>query len=272
MLIDWFTVGAQVVNFIILIWLLKRFLYRPILTAIDTREQRIAAELADAATKQLQATQERTTFENKRQALDHQCAALLEQATQQAKAERERLMQEARESAAALRATQAKALQHDQQNLNAALARLAENEIFDIVRKTLSELAATDLEERIGAVFTRRLRELDAGSRMTLAAAIKSSADPVLVRSGFELPAREQATIRNALNEVFAAEVRVRFEAAPAVICGIELTVNGQQLGWSIAEYLQGLEHALDALLDSQASQFATARGSTPQGVSVATT
>ena len=75
MLIDWFTVGAQVVNFIILIWLLKRFLYRPILTAIDTREQRIAAELADAATKQLQATQERTTFENKRQALDQQYLA-----------------------------------------------------------------------------------------------------------------------------------------------------------------------------------------------------
>jgi F-type H+-transporting ATPase subunit b len=271
MLIDWFTVGAQVLNFIILVWLLKHFLYRPILTAIDTREKRIAAELADAAAKQLEATQERTKFESKRQAFDLQCAGLLEQATQQAKAERERLMQEAREAAAALRATQATALQHDQQNLNAALARLAENEVFDIVRKTFSELAAADLEERIGEVFTRRLRELDASSKTTLASAIKSSADPVLVRSGFELPAREQATIHNALNEAFAAEVRVRFEAAPAVICGIELTVNGQKLGWSIAEYLQGLEHALDVLLDSQAPQFATLHGSGPQDASVAT-
>ena len=42
MLIDWFTVGAQVLNFLILVWLLKRFLYRPILHAIDAREQRIA--------------------------------------------------------------------------------------------------------------------------------------------------------------------------------------------------------------------------------------
>ena len=48
MLIDWFTVGAQALNFLILVWLMKRFLYKPILRAIDEREKRIASELADA--------------------------------------------------------------------------------------------------------------------------------------------------------------------------------------------------------------------------------
>ncbi len=48
MLIDWFTVGAQALNFLILVWLMKRFLYKPILNAIDAREKKIAAELADA--------------------------------------------------------------------------------------------------------------------------------------------------------------------------------------------------------------------------------
>ena len=38
MLIDWFTVGAQALNFVILVWLLKHFLYKPILNAIDVRE------------------------------------------------------------------------------------------------------------------------------------------------------------------------------------------------------------------------------------------
>ena len=52
MLIDWFTIGAQVLNFLILVWLLKRFLYKPILHAIDAREKRIAKELADADAKQ----------------------------------------------------------------------------------------------------------------------------------------------------------------------------------------------------------------------------
>ena len=55
MLIDWFTVIAQVVNFLILVWLLKRFLYRPILDAIDDREQRIATKIASAEAKEHEA-------------------------------------------------------------------------------------------------------------------------------------------------------------------------------------------------------------------------
>ena len=45
MLIDWFTVGAQALNFLILIWLLKRFLYRPVLAAIEARGDLLLARL-----------------------------------------------------------------------------------------------------------------------------------------------------------------------------------------------------------------------------------
>ncbi|MEI8631780.1 hypothetical protein P4S72_06080 [Vibrio sp. PP-XX7] len=65
MLIDWFTVIAQVINFLILVWLLKRFLYRPILDAIDAREKRIADELADADEKRDEAVQQREEFHQK---------------------------------------------------------------------------------------------------------------------------------------------------------------------------------------------------------------
>jgi F-type H+-transporting ATPase subunit b len=54
-LIDWFTVGAQLLNFIILVWLMKRFLYQPVLDAIAAREQKIAAQLADVAAAKAQA-------------------------------------------------------------------------------------------------------------------------------------------------------------------------------------------------------------------------
>ena len=65
MLIDWFTVGAQVVNFLILVWLLKRFLYRPILDAIDAREKRIARVLADTDAKKAAAQKEPSSDKDK---------------------------------------------------------------------------------------------------------------------------------------------------------------------------------------------------------------
>ena len=72
MLIDWFTVAAQALNFLILVWLMKRFLYKPILKAIDTREKLIATELADAAAKKVEAQKEHAEFDQKNQQFDQQ--------------------------------------------------------------------------------------------------------------------------------------------------------------------------------------------------------
>ncbi len=65
MLIDWFTVGAQLLNFLILVWLMKRFLYKPVLDAIDAREKLIATELADAAAKKTKRKKSATIFSTK---------------------------------------------------------------------------------------------------------------------------------------------------------------------------------------------------------------
>src|SRR5450432_4766439 len=102
MLIDWFTVGAQAINFIILVWLLKRFLYKPSLDAVDAREKRVAAELADADAKRAEAKKERDEFQRKNEEFDRQRAELLSKASAEAKAERERLLGEARRAADAL--------------------------------------------------------------------------------------------------------------------------------------------------------------------------
>src|SRR5271167_451595 len=118
MLIDWFTVCAQAINFLILVWLLKHFLYKPILNAIDVREKRIAAELADAAAKKAEAEKERDEFQHKNEEFDKQRASLLAKATDEAKAERQRLLDEARKAADALTSKRMETLQSDARNLN----------------------------------------------------------------------------------------------------------------------------------------------------------
>src|ERR1700722_10010071 len=113
MLIDWFTVGAQALNFIILVWLLKRFLYKPILDAVDAREMRIAAELADANAKETEAQKQRDEVRHKNDEFDRQRAGLLSEARGEAKAERQRLVDEARRAADALAEKRQEALRND---------------------------------------------------------------------------------------------------------------------------------------------------------------
>lgn len=252
MLIDWFTVGAQALNFLVLVWLLKRFLYQPILDAIDARERRIARELADADAKKAQAQEERDTFQHKNEAFEQQRAALLGKATDEAKAERERLLDAARQAADALSARRQETLRNEARNLSKAIGQRTRQEVFAIARKALADLATTSLEERIGEVFTRRLRELDAKAKAGLGAALKSASSPGIVRSAFELPADQRAAIQNALNETFSAEIHLRFDTAPELVSGIELATDGQKVGWNIADYLVSLEQGVGELLNEK--------------------
>ena len=249
MLIDWFTVGAQALNFIILVWLLKRFLYKPILNAVDAREKRIAAQLADADAKKAEAQKERDEFQHKNQEFDQQRAALLSKATDEANAERQRLLEDARKAADALSAKRQQALRRDADNLNQAIRRRTQQEVFAIARKALMDLATTSLEERIGEVFTRRLRTINGKAKEGLAEVLKTASEPALVRTAFDLPATQRAAIQNALNETFSAEIHVRFETAPDLVSGVELTTNGQKIAWSIADYLASLETGVGELL-----------------------
>src|SRR5580658_3436000 len=249
MLIDWFTVGAQALNFLILAWLLKRFLYKPVLAAIDAREKGIAAELADADAKKAEAQKERDEFQHKNEEFDQQRAALLSKATDEAKAEKARLLDEARKAADALSAKRQETLLQDAQSLNQAIARRTRDEVFAIARKALTDLATVSLEERVAEVFSRRLRELNGSAKDSLAGALKTASDPAVVRSTFDLPAEQRAAVQNALNETFSAEVRIRFETSPDLVSGIELTTNDQKVGWSIGEYLTSMENGVGELL-----------------------
>jgi F-type H+-transporting ATPase subunit b len=260
MFIDWFTVGAQVLNFVILVWLLKRFLYRPILNAVDARETRIAGELADADSKRAEAQKERDEFQRKNEVFDQQRTALVGKATREANAERSRLLEEARQAADTLSAKRQEALANDARNLNQAVALRVQREVFAIARKALTDLATTSLEERMSDVFIRRLREMDGKAKAGLAQALKTRSAPALVRSAFDLPVEQRAAIQAALSETVSAESEVRFETVPDLVSGIELIVNGRKIAWSIGDYLASLENGVGELLKEKDEPEADAK------------
>jgi F-type H+-transporting ATPase subunit b len=143
------------------------------------------------------------------------------------------------------------ALRNDAHHLNQAITRRTQQEVFAIARKTLTDLATTSLEERMGEVFTRRLREMDGQTKKGLANALRTASAPAIVRSAFDMPVEQRATIQNALNETFSADIHVRFETAPDLVSGIELATNGHKVAWSIADYLASLEKGVGDLLDA---------------------
>jgi F-type H+-transporting ATPase subunit b len=260
-LIDWFTVAAQALNFLILVWLLKRYLYQPVLNAISAREQRIAMQLADAASKQAAATSERDEFDRKNKEFDAQRALLLAKANEEAKLEQQRLLEQARKDADALRSRLEDAMRSEQQILSGELARRTCDEVFAIARKVLADLASTSLEDSMLGVFIERLRALSAADRQLLAAAGAAAAGAVIVRSAYELTAQQRGVVEQVLTDICGSAARPSYQAVPGLIGGVELSANGRKLAWSITDDLGALQKSIG---DIVAAPAARATPSTP--------
>ena len=250
MLIDWFTVIAQAINFLILVWLMKRYLYQPIVKALDAREQRIAAELADADAKKTEALAEREEFRRKNEEFDQQRNGLLSKATSDAVAEHSRLLEEARRDAGVLRGKLQDKLDNEFRNLHDEIARRTQAEVFAIARKTLIDLSGASLEQRVIEMFVQRLSELNESERGKLAAI--AAQDTVTVRSAFELPQPQRAMIEDAVGSTLGLKNPVGFDVVPSLIGGIELILHGQKVAWSISDHLASLEKELADLLKAQ--------------------
>lgn len=240
MLIDWFTVAAQIVNFLLLVWLLQRYLYKPVLAAIDTREKQIAARLDEAARRETQAELVRTRYESQSAAAESERESLMRAAMDTAAAERERLLDSARREASDTRQHLLAAVAAEEDELQRRFRTRAIEEVAAIARKTLQDLANVKLEECIVDVFVARVRSLGKGSSEPAATPSDTSTE-AMVRSGFELSEAQRATLEDLVRGRFGVHTTVRFETNPTLLCGIELAVDGVKLSWNIEDYLRSL-------------------------------
>ena len=95
---------------------------------------------------------------------------------------------------------------------------------------------------------------MDDADRGRLAEALKKTAEPALIRSAFELPPEQRDVLQQAINVTFSADIHLRFETAPEIVSGIELSAGGQKVAWSIADYLSSLRQGVDELLAKPAA------------------
>jgi F-type H+-transporting ATPase subunit b len=242
MLISEFTVAAQIINFLILMLLLRRFLYQPILRAMTERQAKIAAQVAEAEQHRLRAEEEAQTYRRQQRELADQREALLEAARRDADALQKDLFHKARAEAA--RAAWFESLEAEKQKTVAELRQGVSRQIQTVSRKVIADLADADLEQRTARVLLRRLKTLSAEEREALVSAARGSQNAVIVRSAFDLSAAMQAEVIEALDQL-GVQSAIHFETHPSLILGIEIIFQTYKLAWTLDAYLGTFEQRL---------------------------
>ncbi|MEH6406096.1 MAG: hypothetical protein V7767_02355 [Leeuwenhoekiella sp.] len=255
MKINWFTVIAQIINFLILVWLLKKFLYKPIMNAVNDREKKITDELKDADAQKVTAQKEKEDFKKKNEDFDRYKKGLMDKAVSDANTQKQQLIDTAKKEANKLRSTLEKAAKEDQKNDTEAIAQKYQGQVFAMTRKALIDMASISLEEQATNTFIKRLKASTGEEKEQLGDAFKSNTNTVLVRSTFDLPVKQQQKLNDAVNVVLNAKTELQFKTTPELISGIELSTNGYKMAWSFSEYLNALEENISETRTDKAKE-----------------
>ena len=244
--LDWFTVAAQIGNFLLLLWLLKRFLYRPILDAMAARQQRIATALAEAQTKAAAAEALQRDYEVRQRELASSGETWLAQAREEVAAKRRVWLAQARAEADASRERWRAALRREHQDYRRALQREASQRLLALARRTLRDLANAELEAQAASVLLSRLQALDGETAQALAQAAQ---DGCIIVTAFPLPEPQQRALTAGLAQFLGLGLNPDFRSDSAAPWGITLETHSQRLAWNLDSYLDGFAAELQALI-----------------------
>jgi F-type H+-transporting ATPase subunit b len=246
-LIDWFTVVAQIVNFLILVALLKYFLYGRIVRAMMERGEKIQARMDEAQGKKDEAEEELKLYQKKNRELEQRRDDLLGQIQEEANDRRLTLLREARDEVEKKRSDWRQLLEHQKTAFSRDLRRRAAHEITNMTRRALRDLAGTDLEATMAATFLKRLEALSEDQWSTFKTSLNENADvstPIVVRSSSGLPTAVRDRLTRLL-ETKLHDFQVHYEVIRDDLPRIELIVRDRKIAWSVEDYLDGLEEEI---------------------------
>lgn len=242
MQIDWLTVAAQIVNFLVLVWLLKRFLYGPIMNAVDEREARIAGSLENAELARSEAIDEAARYKKKLDELADDRENLLKAAAEEARRMRVSLEEQGRAQVYAEREEWLQALADEKAAFMVDVRERVLRTFTSLARKGLADLADAELQDQIVRRFLKELRELDVTDLAKFKKIAASRDEEILVRTAFPLSHEQRNRLNLAIREILADDITIKFDDAPELICGIEIRVAGQLLRWSLDGLLEDIE------------------------------
>lgn len=236
MLIDWFTVAAQAINFLLLIFVLQRFLYKPLRRAMDERKKRIADDLEQAETARDEAKRQRRELREERENLDEERRQVLEKARQEAEQWREQAMDKARTEVDEQRRQWRRALHEEREAFARELTTRIAEAAFTVCRKALDDLADATLQERLAEKMLELLPQ-NGGPRP----------QRVTVRTGFAADEDVQQRLREALTKHWPSLKEVAFEQQHDLGFGMECHFDGDKVAWNASRYMGGLEERVMA-------------------------
>jgi F-type H+-transporting ATPase subunit b len=243
-LIDPFTVFVQVLNFIILVLVLKRFLFRPVIRAMNQREERIARELETARKDREEADEDLRKMQERKAKLKEEEVRLLQDVTRRAENLEKELVAEAKSAAREKERAFTEAFERTKIRRSEELQREMAGHLYSMAETALQDLAGHSLHASMVDRFLDIL-ENDPGSWETRFHNLLSEHDTLIVSTPLDPDAETRTRLHAILKKRFGFKGNLDFRKDPELMAGLAMSGNGHRLDWTIHRYLEDLKTGL---------------------------
>jgi len=222
MRIDWWTLALQTVNVLILIWILARFFFRPIMDIISKRRLEADKLLADAAHDRQEAANSLAEVDKARASIAAEREKLITSAHATVQSEKQNLLAQTSQEIVKLRAEAETEIAHDRAAAEAQIINRASDLSVEIARRLLGRFPQRAVLLAFIDEICREVRALPPETRGSFVAAA-ATGRPIEVVTAAPLSGEDTQNVRAALEKAFGAELPLTFRSDPAIIAGIEL-------------------------------------------------
>jgi F-type H+-transporting ATPase subunit b len=251
MQIEWWTLALQAVNFLVLVWLLRRFLYRPVREVIEKRRALSEEAFAKAAAKEAEAEALKSQMAAERTAMAEERQAMLKNLHEEIGREREALLAQSRDEAAKLIAeARVTIVQERQAALSGAEVQVA-GLAAELAGRLLGQVEACVPAEAYLAKLEEQLQAMTAQDLDELKRDLAGDGAVLVVATAHPLAAAAQEAWRRRLGVLLGAAGTTAFETDPDLIGGAELRLPHATVKFTWADQLR---KARKVLLGDQGS------------------
>jgi F-type H+-transporting ATPase subunit b len=238
--LDWTTFVLEIINFLILLWLLKRFLYQPLLSVIKKRQQKIEDGLSHVAKEKEEAENQKRQYEARLTEWEQEKRAALDELGHQIELERsKRLMQLNNE----VEQQRLKAQSRDQQQQTQWRAH-AESEALQLggafAARVLKALSCPELDLHLQQLFIDQLAILPMSEIQRVIDNVGEGRPKIEVISAAELDDKRRQTIRQAVEEKLGVrDCRWQFHQNEDLIAGLSVSIGGWMMHANLRDELR---------------------------------
>ena len=261
MIIDLFTVGAQIVNFLILVFLLKKFLFNKIISIMDEREEQIANQLSSLEQRETEAAEELEKQRKIREKMESEWEDSIARMKKEVQSGKDALLKEARETVNQVEEDWKRAILVQRETFLKELRKQSFEQVCSVSKKVLADLANARLESQLIESFITQLEGLEEEKKQRFGGdtpnlTVKNNKKTVEIVTAFPLGQKEKSLLTEELKKLIQTDVQPVFKVNNGLICGIELKTEDKKISWNIENYLDVLENGLKEFLENSKGEI----------------